>query len=160
MRIIVMSDSHKNQAAVDSIVSRNLDADMFIHLGDGETDVNYVITKYPEIASKFHHVSGNCDYNSLSPEVLTLSVMGHRIFASHGHIYGVKYSLDDFIKTAESNNCDIALYGHTHVSMNSYRDGMYIMNPGSASLPNDGRKPSFGCINITDAGIVTNIADV
>lgn len=160
MRIIVMSDSHRNRAAVEKIVSRNLDADMFIHLGDGETDVNYIITKYPEISQRFHHISGNCDYNSLSPEFIILTIMEHRIFATHGHIYGVKYSLDDFIQTARSNNCDIALYGHTHVSQNSYRDGMYIMNPGSASLPKDGRKPSFGCINITDAGIVTNIADV
>lgn len=160
MRIIVMSDTHRNRVAIDKIVSRNLDADMFIHLGDGESDVNYIITKYPEIAQKFHHVCGNCDWNSLSPAVLTLSVMGHRIFASHGHIQGVKYSLDNFIQTARTNNCDIALYGHTHISQNSYYDGLYVMNPGSASIPKDGRKPSFGCIDITDKGIVTNIAEV
>lgn len=160
MRIIVMSDSHRNRTAVEKIVSRNLDADMFIHLGDGETDVDYIITKYPEIASKFYHIAGNCDYNSLSPESLTLTVGEHRIYATHGHIHGVKYSLDDFIQTAKANNCNIALYGHTHVSQNSYCDGMYIMNPGSASIPKDGRNPSFGCIDIVSAGVVTNIADV
>lgn len=160
MRIIVMSDSHQNRAAVEKIVSRNLDADMFIHLGDGESDVNYIITRYPEIAQKFYHVCGNCDYNSLSPNVITLNVFGHRIFASHGHIYGVKSTLDNFIQAARSENCDIALYGHTHISRNSYSDGLYIMNPGSASIPSDGSKPSFGCINISDAGILTNIADV
>lgn len=160
MRIIVMSDSHKNFAAIEKIVSRNLDADLFIHLGDGESDVNYVITKYPEIASKFYHVCGNCDYNSLSPEILTLNVMNHRIFASHGHIQGVKYSVSDLIYSAKENNCDIALYGHTHISHNSYNDGIYIMNPGSVSIPKDGRKPSFGCIDISHAGILTHIVDV
>lgn len=160
MRIIVMSDSHMNRFAVEDIVSRNLDADMFIHLGDGESDVNYVIAKYPGIAEKFYHVRGNCDYDSSSPDVLTLNVLGHRIFASHGHIQGVKFTLDNFIQAAKNENCDIALYGHTHISCNSFIDGMYIMNPGSAAIPGDESKPSFGCIDISEAGVLTNIATI
>ena len=36
MRIVLMSDSHGNYAAINNIVKRNLSADIFIHLGDGE----------------------------------------------------------------------------------------------------------------------------
>ena len=160
MRIIVMSDSHKNYSAVEKIVRKNLDADMFIHLGDGESDVDNVILKYPQVASRFVHVSGNCDLGSLSPSVYIMPLGGHKIFASHGHLQAVKYSLDLIKKAAEENGCDIILYGHTHVRHNSYENGIYIMNPGSVSIPHDGNKPSFGCIDISEAGVLTKIADV
>ena len=39
MKIIVMSDSHGSYAAVQSIMDRTADADMFIFLGDGEREV-------------------------------------------------------------------------------------------------------------------------
>ena len=39
-------------------------------------------------------------------------------------------------------------------------NGIYIMNPGSASSPRDGKKPSYGIIDITKSGILMNIADV
>lgn len=160
MRIIVMSDSHRNYPAVEKIVNLNHDADMFIHLGDGEEDVNNVIRKYPELAEKFIHVSGNCDFGSFSPNIFILPVGEHKLYATHGHLQGVNYSLENLKQIAADNGCDIILYGHTHARFMSYEDGTYIMNPGSASCPRDGNRPSFGCIDITDAGIVTNIADL
>ncbi len=36
MRIIVMSDTHGNFSAIEKIIEKNISADMFIHLGDGE----------------------------------------------------------------------------------------------------------------------------
>ncbi len=160
MRIIVMSDSHKNYQAVEKIVLRNLDADMFIHLGDGEDDVDTLILKYPQVASRFVHVSGNCDYCSLSEAVYTMPICGHKLYATHGHIQGVKYSLDNLKRIAAANECDIVLYGHTHNRFMSYENGMYIMNPGSASNPHDGKKPSFGTIDISDAGVLINVVDI
>lgn len=160
MRIIVMSDSHRNYFAVEKIVRRNLDADLFIHLGDGEEDVDKVIVRYPEVASRFVHVKGNCDGNSFSENVYTLQVGTHKLYAAHGHLHGVNFSLEDIKRIAVENGCDIILYGHTHARFSTYKDGLYILNPGSASCPRDGNPPSFGCINITDAGVVTNIVNV
>ncbi|MCD8187551.1 MAG: metallophosphoesterase [Ruminococcus sp.] len=160
MRIIVMSDSHGNYAAVEKIVRRSIDADMFLHLGDGESDVDRVIARYPETASRFVHVRGNCDWNSLSPSVYTMPLGGHKIYAVHGHLQGVKLTLEHLKKIAAANECDIILFGHTHNRYMHYENGVYIMNPGSTSSPHDGNKPSFGCIDITDAGVVTNITDI
>ena len=36
MKIVVVSDSHKEFHKLNSVVENNLDADAFIHLGDGE----------------------------------------------------------------------------------------------------------------------------
>ena len=38
MKILVVSDTHRNFAVLDDIVNENLDADLIIHLGDGENE--------------------------------------------------------------------------------------------------------------------------
>lgn len=160
MRIIVISDTHGNKNAIDSVFLRNSDADLFIHLGDGERDIDAFLLETPSYASRVIHVAGNCDFNSLSNDFEIIPANGHKILASHGHIYAVKNSLEIIKNTAKRLNCDIVLYGHTHVRYNKFEDGLYIMNPGSAGNPHDGKKPSFGTINIVPSGILMNIADI
>lgn len=160
MRIIVMSDSHGNYRALEKIILRNTDADWIFHLGDGESELDRFIIAHPVIAPKIIHVAGNCDYHSLSNNDFVLPVPGHKIFATHGHRYGVNFSLDSLKDKAREHGCDIILYGHTHVRFNKNEDGFYILNPGSASAPRDNRAPSFGHIDISVQGVVTNIADV
>lgn len=161
MRIVVMSDSHGDYFAVEQIIERNLSADMFIHLGDGERELDKVVVKHPEI--NVYHVAGNCDYASLSPDILSLGLeYGHGLIAVHGHNHSVKYdsSLELLKQTAKNNNADIILYGHTHCRDSRYEDGIYILNPGSASCPRDGNKPSFAIIDVMQQGILTNIVDL
>lgn len=160
MRIIVMSDSHGNYQALEDVILRNTDADWIFHLGDGESELDRFIVSHPVIAPKIIHVAGNCDYHSLSSNDFVLPVPGHKIFATHGHRYGVNFSLDNIKNAAKEKGCDIILYGHTHVRFNKIEDGFYILNPGSASIPRDNRAPSFGHIDISAQGIVTNIADI
>lgn len=160
MRIIAISDTHGNYRALESVFLRNADADWFIHLGDGEKDLDSFLIKHPEYTERVIHVCGNCDSGSMSPGFFVLPVPGHRIFASHGHRYAVKNSLEIIKRNALENQCDIVLYGHTHVRYDRFEDGLYIMNPGSASIPHDGTRPSFGHIDISEAGVVMNIADV
>lgn len=160
MRIIVMSDSHGNYSSVESIVQRNTDADMFIHLGDGAKEIFTVTAKYPELKPRFVQVKGNCDFSSILPDTQIIQAGTHRIFAAHGHTLNVKLSFGNIMAAASVNECDIILFGHTHCRYMHYEGGVYMMNPGSCSCPHDGNKPSFGCINITDSGVVMNIADV
>lgn len=157
MRIIVVSDTHGLYSRLHAVIMRNLKADAFIHLGDGEEECDLLMRNFPEIVPRFHYVKGNCDYGSQAPIFKTLDIApGHRIFATHGHRYGVNFDLGTLITTAKENGCDIALYGHTHVQKSTYEDGVHILNPGSASCPRDGRPASYGFIDITPAGIVTN----
>ncbi len=160
MRIIVMSDSHGNFSAVEKIVSLQPDADLYIHLGDGERDVDRLLLKHPEMAGHFIHVCGNCDYDSLSPIVFTAPVGNHKLYASHGHIQFVKFSLEKIREIAAANGCDIILFGHTHNRLISSENGVYMMNPGSCSYPHDGKRPSFGLIDVINSNITMNIADL
>lgn len=158
MKIIVMSDSHGNYRALENIFE-NYYADIYIHLGDGERELNRICEKFPE--KKIMHTAGNCDLASLSPDHILFSPDDkHTIFAAHGHKLAIKYSLEIIKKDAKKAGADIVLYGHSHERHMEYCNGMYIMNPGSASCPRDGNRPSFGIIEITDAGVMTNIVDL
>lgn len=161
MRIIVISDTHGNYKALESVLLRNSDADWIFFLGDGERDLDTFLMLHHEFTEKIIAVCGNCDACSMNPGYFILPLPGgHSIFATHGHYYAVKSNLELIKLKTKEHGCDILLFGHTHVRYNAYEDGIYILNPGSASAPHDGTKPSFGHIDISDAGIVMNIADI
>lgn len=122
------------------------EADMIIHLGDGERDIDLL---KDEIGNrKIVQVCGNCDMYSLLPYNELVSVSGIKIFCSHGHNEYVKHGTEYFIEKARSAGARIALYGHTHESVTAYDDGLYIMNPGSIA------KGEYGAIDITPQGIM------
>lgn len=160
MRIIVISDSHGNYKTVETVFLRNHDADKFIHLGDGEHELNDFLISHPEYTERVVHVAGNCDFGSLSPAFEIIEAEKHKILATHGHRCNVKSGLETIKNLALVNGCDIILFGHSHCRYNKYEDGFYILNPGSSSCPRDGNRPSFGHIDISDAGIAVNIADI
>ena len=153
MRIIVISDTHKKYSNLETIISKENGADLFIHLGDGENEASPFID---ELQDKFIFVSGNNDFASIYPSEGEIIAEGKRIFFTHGHHYQVKWGYDRIIARAKSNKADILLFGHTHEAFKDYRDGLYIMNPGSAGLYSQGA-PSYGVIEITKAGIVLTI---
>ncbi len=158
MRIIVMSDSHGKQDAIEKIIAKNPDAAMFIHLGDGQREIEEIKNKYPQL--DIRNVAGNCDFNAPYPIVMVVDTEFARILCTHGHRYNVLGGLEVLKSIALDNDCQVALYGHTHVRYNSYSDKLYVMNPGSCSCPRDGNEPSYGYIDLTNAGIVTNIVNV
>jgi putative phosphoesterase len=83
-----------------------------------------------------------------------ISVGGKKVFYAHGHTFGVKSGLDRLKEKARQLSADIVLFGHTHVATTFYEDGIYYMNPGSVTNPQQGG-PSYGVVDITDAGVVT-----
>lgn len=156
MRIIVMSDSHKYYPAVQKIMIAQPDADMYIHLGDGEYECDRLKTEYPD--KQFFFLKGNCDLSADLPDFLIIPVgINHRILATHGHKYDVKYTTNRILEAALQNNCDIALFGHTHSRYCGYQDGVHILNPGSCFIPRDGQSPSYAFVDIVSGGIEKNI---
>lgn len=157
MRIVVISDTHGDIYSFETAVSQQPQADIFIHLGDCESDVEAVKKVFPK--KQFLSVAGNCDFGSKTPSEGEIVLCGKRIFYTHGHNYKVKFGDNAVISEARRRGADILLYGHTHVPVCMYDDGLYILNPGSLGHPRDG-VPTYGIIDITKAGIVTNIAEV
>lgn len=157
MRIVVVSDTHGALSAFERVIVQQPRAELFIHLGDNERDVDNVKAVFPD--KQILSVSGNCDFGSITPPEGETVVCGKRIFYTHGHTYHVKYGYSSVIGEARRRQADILLFGHTHLSFTSYEDGLYIMNPGSLGHPRDGG-PSYGIIDITKSGIVLNVVEV
>ncbi len=158
MRIIVISDSHRDFGRVLSIFERNQDADLFLFLGDGEREFDDVSGMYPH--KKTFKVCGNCDFASFAAGMGTIVSEGKKIIFLHGHSHNVKRGTEGVLRLGRENDADIVLFGHTHQRHYSYNDGIHVMNPGSASCPRDGKKPSYAYIDITSAGIVCNHVDI
>lgn len=154
MRIIVFSDTHGLKSAAAKVFDRNRDADAFIFLGDGEREFEYAKNLYPQKIALM--VSGNCDYESMYPRTDIFMAGDTKIIFSHGHMHNVKTSADGMYNLAVSNKATIALFGHTHCRYSEYRDGVYLLNPGSASCPRDFTRPSYAFIDIMPNGIVCN----
>lgn len=122
--------------------------DACFFLGDGERDFDAVKSRYP--AMKTYSVRGNCDMASFSGSRLITEIDGVRIYATHGHNDDVKWE-DDFrtlVDNARKAGADIAIFGHTHQQHLSEREGLTLINPGSAGY---GSYPSYAVLE-TDKG--------
>ena len=151
-RVVVVSDTHKDFATLRKIVERHRQStELFIHLGDVEDDVKKIKALYPDLP--IVGVRGNCDFGSRSKAVDIAEVGGARILFCHGHTMLVHSGTEMLEQAARDARCNIALFGHTHVSVCKYKDNLYIMNPGSPSQPRDGQR-SYGIIDITDTGML------
>ncbi len=150
MRIIVISDSHKRSDIVEKIIYAQPEAKAVFFLGDCAGDIEDLQYIFPNM--RFFILSGNCDYFSTFPSTDMVTFGGKKIFYTHGHTLSVKYGIENLLKTARQNGCDIALYGHTHISDILYEDGIYLVNPGSCSRARGGR-PSYAVIDIMENGI-------
>lgn len=152
MKYLIASDIHgsaKYTALVKEAFARE-GADKLILLGDllyhgprNDLPEEYAPKKVIEIlnslSDKIIAVRGNCDAEVdqmvLSFPIMTdyaiISCGKHTIFATHGH----KITAGD---RSSIGSCDIFLYGHTHVPECRLKDGLYCINPGSASIPKEG----------------------
>ncbi|MBQ2842089.1 MAG: YfcE family phosphodiesterase [Clostridia bacterium] len=146
MRILVFSDSHGSTYKMRTAIMNHPEADMIIHLGDGERDFTAL---GEEIADrKTVQVCGNCDFYSMLPDNEFINAAGKKILCTHGHSELVKHGTGALIAKARHMGAHIVLYGHTHQSVTDYDDGLYIMNPGSI------QNGEYGAVDITPNGIM------
>lgn len=136
LRILIMSDSHGRNENVELAIAQVREEigefQMLIHLGDvGDARELESLAGVP-----CYIVRGNTDYDAKLLNANVIEAGGHRIFATHGHLYQVDMRLDLLWFAALENDCDIAMYGHTHVPyLEEDPDDITILNPGSISKP-------------------------
>lgn len=157
LRILIMSDSHGRNENVELAIAQVREEigefQMLIHLGDvGDARELESLAGVP-----CYIVRGNTDYDAKLLNANVIEAGGHRIFATHGHLYQVDMRLDLLRFAALENNCDIAMYGHTHVPyLEEDPDDVTILNPGSISKPRQAdHRYTYMVIEIDDEDEVT-----
>lgn len=137
MKCLIFSDSHGEYRYIKKALSIHPDSAVVFFLGDGLSGIEEIARE--DKNRMWIAIRGNCDFSSIFlnyeaqvSEEITL--LGRKIFLTHGHAYSVKAGLELLSSAAESRNADIVLFGHTHTPHLSYVSGerpYYLFNPGS-----------------------------
>lgn len=153
MKFIVFSDSHGD---VDHMIRavRLENPALCFFLGDGEYDLTRLQRRFPSLP--VNAVRGNCDLRSTLPRALTCAAGGVRIFATHGHLFGVKHDpiYRELCEAALAEDADVVLFGHTHEPFRDRTMGMELLNPGSIGPTT---RPSYGLILLDGDRIETAV---
>lgn len=135
MKILVVSDTHRDYDCFEKLRKENPECSMYLHLGDSELE-DYLL-------DGFISVKGNCDYEDY-PISRRINTDYGDIFLEHGCYHHLS---DEYIK---SLNCLIFLSGHTHKHSFRMIGSTYVFNPGSLIKPRDGTKGTYLVITLTN----------
>lgn len=160
MKIFIASDIHGSSFYCKKMIEafNTEKADRILLLGDilyhgprNDLPEGYapkeVITMLNPLADRMICVRGNCD-GEVDDMVLDFPVLAEYaiisdnslenniIFATHGHHYNAA-SLPKLIKG------DVLLHGHTHIPAFQNVEGVYVVNPGSVSIPKENSEHSY-----------------
>ena len=162
MKILVISDTHGSLDKTVKVFSLVKDPDLVFHMGDilyhgprNPIPEGYNPSKLAEFlrGKNINYVKGNCDADvdiALLglPEIPRVSIeyMGNfKILRMHGD----QFDENDLLDVLKHHDCNVLIYGHTHIPELEKREKFIIFNPGSPSLPKKG-EGTFGIMEIND----------
>ncbi len=154
MRIFVISDTHGKIDKALELYKTLQDIDLIVHLGDLWNDAKKM---KDQLNVPLIGVKGNMDGSFSKDGHHILETEYGNIFLTHGHMENVKQSLESILYKAESLQCKAAFFGHTHIPLFQQAEGLYLLNPGSLSLPVGGRKGSYAVATVTEKSLDATI---
>ena len=161
MRIGLIADTHITQEGRElphQVVEAFQGVELILHAGD--LIVLSVLDWLEKIAPVLA-VCGNGDSGLLPdprlPETRVLTIYGKRLGMCH--VLTPLGDLPDFMEKHFNGAVDILVFGDTHVATIETRNGVLLINPGSASLPRglSGVLGTVGIVDITDDAVKARI---
>lgn len=154
MRILVLSDTHIPRAAhglPEAILDQIKKSDMVLHAGDFVDEE--VFDNIIRLNKNLHAVYGNMDSQVLrrrlkAKEVVTAGRF--KIGLIHG--YGAPKDLIQTVR-GEFKNVDVIVFGHSHLAVNTEKDGILFFNPGSPTDTIFAKTNTYGILEVTEKGI-------
>lgn len=133
MEIAIVSDTHipsRAQSIPDQFRERIRNADHTLHAGDFDSEgaLADLMTLAPELTA----VSGNMDGTLGLPAVATVELGGVRFVLTHGTGPARGYE-QRVLATVREAGGDVGICGHTHEVLDTSRDGVRLLNPGSVT---------------------------
>ncbi len=144
MRIAVAGDTHGRTEKLTRTMQM-LKPDHLFFTGDFYGDGLKLIR---QLNIDWTGVTGNCDFGPKGKEERLVTWAGRKFYLTHGHQYGVKRSLNSLFYRGQEIGADVILFGHTHVAVCEQIEGIWMINPGSASLPRHGSPCSYALIEL------------
>lgn len=160
MKILFISDIHGSFYYAKEAVNKFKEegADYLVILGDElnhgprnplpkEYNPQETANLLNQYKDKIIAIRGNCD-SEVDQMLLKYPIMsdfsiilhnGRRLFLTHGHIYNP----DNLPPLSKG---DVFFFGHIHVPIAEMQNDIYIINPGSISLPFNNYPNSYGIL--------------
>lgn len=167
MRYLILSDIHGSLTALNAVLPyfEQFKCNYILLLGDilyhgprNPLPEGYapkeVAERLNEYADKIVAVRGNCDcevdqmllHFPCQADYVPVFDNGVMLLLSHGHVYA-PHNMPSLC------GASLFLYGHTHLwELTRNKEGVWLCNPGSLSLPKENRPASFA---VYDNGIIT-----
>lgn len=150
MKVLVVSDTHRQNDNFLRVVEKERPVDMVIHCGDSEGS-EYLICE--SSGCPVHIVCGNNDFFSELPREVEFEIGNYRALITHGHNYYVSMGNETLKKYAMSKDKNLVFYGHTHRPVIEMEEDIIAINPGSLSYPRqDGKRPSYVVMELDKNG--------
>lgn len=164
MKIFIISDIHGSATWLQRVceIYDREQADQLLVLGDllyhgprNPLPDGYDPQRIAAILNEYKHhiiaVRGNCDAEvdqmliefPMMADYTMLYSEQWRMYATHGHLL----HMDDLPPLQHG---DLFIQGHTHVPVAERKGDIFVLNPGSISLPKDGYPNSYAILDGSD----------
>lgn len=141
MKILIISDTHRQNDNFLKVIDKVGKIDLLIHLGDVEGSE---LTIEQAAGCHVEMISGNNDFFSALPSEKMINIGKYKVFLTHGHRYYIGMGNEMLKQEAIAQGADIVMYGHTHKPVIEIEKNIIAINPGSLSYPRqENRKPSY-----------------
>ena len=148
MIIAIVSDTHGNIREFVNKV-KTINPSYILHLGDYFEDGKAI---EESTGIKTYIVKGNNDFMVDKAEnELLVKIEDKEFYMTHGHLQNVYFGNEKILERAKNLKVDYGLHGHTHIYYDEEKDGIRIINPGSATYPRGRDKKGFVIVDI-DSG--------
>ena len=150
MRVLIVSDTHRQNNNYLKVLEWVRPVDMVVHCGDAEGS-EYVICEGAGCPVEI--IAGNNDFFTNLPREREFQIGNYRVWLTHGHNYYVSMGNETLKKEAVARGADIVMYGHTHKPVVDIEDNIIAINPGSLTYPRqEGRRPSYVMMDLDRYG--------
>ncbi len=157
MKYLIASDLHGSIGALRALLKayKEEGADRLLFLGDllyhgprndlpSEYAPKEVIALLNEYKDEIFCVRGNCDTEvdqmvldfPILADYALISLGEKTVFATHGHHFNAS-------ALPNLKEGDVLLHGHTHIPTWDPVEGIYVLNPGSTTIPKAGSERGY-----------------
>lgn len=150
MKILIVSDTHRNNTNFLKVVEKTAPVDLIVHCGDVEGS-EVLISRAAGCPVEI--VQGNNDFFSDLPREKEFTIGGYKVWLTHGHHYYIAMNNEIIKEEARNRNVDIVMCGHTHKPVVEIGNDITLINPGSLSYPRqENHRPSYVLMEIDREG--------
>ncbi|WP_099469970.1 YfcE family phosphodiesterase [Konateibacter massiliensis] len=150
MKVLIVSDTHRQNKNLFEVMKKVGPIDLLIHLGDSEGSELEIEL---EADCPVEMVAGNNDFFCDLEKEKAIQIGKYRVLLTHGHFYYVSVGTENIKTEARARQYDIVMFGHTHRPLLEIEDDIIVLNPGSLSYPRQERRvPTYAIMELDSKG--------